>query len=301
MRARCCIRGWRGPGTIEWRERSPWSLFHAVPLPYVVIGNANLTYAFGASTAFVTVAAAVAWALRPRDVGQLIALFLLASLAFLSHVGVFPVLLTTLVGAAALYWLVGGPPLRVPARGILAAAVLASVFSVVTYYGQFAEVYKSLDRVRSRSAANGAATTGDASVEGAARQTIPLHHRARTVASLALRAFGWPVVVLGAVGLWHLWKTRGRDRLTLALAAAMATYLIFVGFAAATPVEPRFQKYSDEFIDRVNYATTPVAVVLAGRAAGWAWRAGLAPRVGAAILLAAATVIGARAWLSWLA
>lgn len=275
-------------------------LFHLVPLPYVVIGNANLTYAFGQSAAFVTLAAAVGWAPRLRQVGRLSALFMLASVAFLSHVGVFPVLLTTLVVAACLYWLAGGASLRAPAVGILAATILAAVFSVVTYYGQFGEVYKSLDRVRSRTTANGAQSESPAA-ETPLRQTIPLHQRARTVASLAVRAFAWPVVVLGAAGLWHVWKSRERDRLTLALAAAMVTYVIFVGFAAATPVEPRFQKYSDEFINRVNYATIPVAVVLAGRAAGWAWRAGLLPRIAAAILLAAGGAVGCRAWLSWLA
>ena len=99
-------------------------LFHLVPLPYVVIGNANLTYAFGASIAIATMMAATLLPLRSRDVLQLAVLFLLASLAFLSHVGVFPLLLAALAASAVLYRWRGGPELRAPSRAVFLAALL---------------------------------------------------------------------------------------------------------------------------------------------------------------------------------
>ena len=106
-------------------------LFHLVPLPYIVIGNANLTYAFGGSVATATMVAATLLPLRSRDVLQLAVLFLLASLAFLSHVGVFPLLLAALVASAVLYRWRGGATLRAPSRAVFLAAMLAAVFSVV--------------------------------------------------------------------------------------------------------------------------------------------------------------------------
>jgi hypothetical protein len=276
-------------------------LFHLVPLPYVVIGNANLTYAFGQSAAFVTLAAAAMWALQMRYPAQLAALFLLAALAFLSHVGVFPVLMTTLVAIAILYRARGGAALGPPARGVFIATVAAAVFSVVTYYGQFGEAYKSLDRVRGRSTATAEPTPGTTTTDATpAPARIPLHVRARTAGMLAARAFGWPVVLLAVAGVWQVWTTGARDRLTLVLIGLAVTYLIFVGFAAATPVEPRFQKYSDEFINRVNYATIPLVVILAGRAVSHGWRAGVVPRLAVAALMAVAAVTGVQHWISWL-
>jgi hypothetical protein len=115
-------------------------LFHLVPLPYVILGNANLTYAFGQSMAFMALAAATVWRLRLRDVAQFAGLLMLATVAFLSHVGVFPILLATLIAVAAVYRLLGGTGLRAPARVVLLAAALAAIVSVVSYYGRVGEV-----------------------------------------------------------------------------------------------------------------------------------------------------------------
>lgn len=289
----------------RWNDRPAGALavvlFHLVPVPYIVIGNANLTYAFGQAAAFVTITAAVAWALEGRHVGQIAALFLLASVAFLSHVGVFPVLMTALVTSAVLYWVLGGPPLRAPARNVLVATLLAAAFSVVAYYGQFGEVYKSLDRVRGRTPAVAAPDPDTtAAAPGEQRRTIPLRERTVTAVKLALRDFGWPSILLALAGAWDVARGRRRDRLTLALTAMALTYAIFVAFAAWTPVEPRFLKYSDEFIDRVNYATIPLVVVLAARAVSRAWHAGVAGRLASATLVGAAAIIGVRHWAAWL-
>ena len=119
-------------------------LFNLVPLPYWLVGNANQTNAFGQSVALVTAIAAAIWPLRPRQFGQLAGLFLLASLAFLSHVSSFALLFATLVAMALVYRWLGGPTLHPTARSVLVIAILAAVFSVVTYYGHFREVYSRL-------------------------------------------------------------------------------------------------------------------------------------------------------------
>ena len=276
-------------------------LFHVVPLPYIVIGNANLTYAFGQSAAFVTLAAVALSGLHRHRAIKVGALTLLAALAFLSHVGVFPVLLMTLLLAAALFRAVGGEAMRALAGGVFIAAAAAAVFSVVTYYGQFGEVYRSLDRVTGRTSAASTTHAAETAATGSTTPaaTIPLAQRAATVAMLAARAFGWPVLVLAAAGTWQVWRRSARDRLTLILAAGAVTYAVFVAFAALTPVEPRFQKYSDEFIDRMNYAAVPLIVVAAGRAASLAWHAGAAPRIIAVLLLSAAAVKGVQHWNAW--
>src|SRR4029453_15971722 len=53
---------WVGP---SWDDRVAGALsvvlFHLVPLPYFVLGNANLTNAFGASVSLVTMVAATIW------------------------------------------------------------------------------------------------------------------------------------------------------------------------------------------------------------------------------------------------
>ncbi len=147
-------------------------LFHLVPLPYVVIGNANLTYAFGASIAIATMMAATLLPLRSRDVLQLAVLFLLASLAFLSHVGVFPLLLAALAASAVLYRWRGGPELRAPSRAVFLAAIVAAVFSVVVYYGQFGEAYETLNRVRARGATAQAPGSDPGTVRGSDPGTV---------------------------------------------------------------------------------------------------------------------------------
>jgi hypothetical protein len=285
------------------------ALFHLLPLPYVVIGNANLTYAFGQSAAFVTLAAATAWPLRPRNVGLWAAVFLLGTLAFLSHVGIFPLLLVTLVALAALYHWRGGPLLRPAARAVALAATLAAVTSVAVYYGRFGEAYETLDRVRLRAVAGvqraapaeSPAEAAPADERGLEVAGAPLHRRVAGAAALGVRAFGWPIVLLGMVGLGRLWAGGARDRLGLLLIAVGLTGVAFVAFALATPVEARFQRYTDEFIDRVHYSMAPLGVVLAARGGAWVWAGGsLLVRVGAAGLLLWAALVGVQAWLTWI-
>jgi hypothetical protein len=97
-----------------------------------------------------------------------------------------------------------------------------------------------------------------------------------------------------------LWTAGTRDRVTLLAAACGLVYLGFVGFSAIAPIEPRFQRYSEEFISRVNFAVMPVAVVLAARGGVWAWHLHLAARAATIGLFAAALISASRAWLVWI-
>lgn len=296
-----------------WGDRSIGAaavvLYHVVPLPYLVIGNANMTFAFGQSMAVMTMAAAAALSLRSRDVVQWFVLFLVASLAFLSHVAVFPILASTLVAAAVLYWWLGGPTLRAPAYAVFLAAVLAAIVSVVSYYGQFGEAFETLNRVRGRS--TGAAVSAPApdsgahvsAVEPRAVPPTPLSRPVRLGRALTqgVHDVSWPILILAAIGVWRLWVAGARDRLGLALAAWGLAYAAFVLFSVATPVEARFQRYTDEFVSRVNYATLPAVVILAARGAVWGWSAGLVTRIVFAILMLAAVMTGVQKWMGWLA
>ena len=70
-----------------------WSL---IPQWFVVVGNANLTGAFAQSIATASLLTAAILALGARDFLRVAALFVLVSVAFLSHVGTFPLLFAAL-------------------------------------------------------------------------------------------------------------------------------------------------------------------------------------------------------------
>jgi hypothetical protein len=283
-------------------------LFSLVPLSYVIVGNANLTSAFGQSAALVAMAAATTWSLARYRLIQVVALTGLAALAFLSHVHTFPLLLATLLVLAIAYRLWGGATLRTPAVSVAAATIAAAVLSVVVYYGHFGEVYERLERVTRRATAvvAPAAVPRDVSEPGAAAQP-PVERQGRTPPSVrvgralasSVRAVGWPIVVLAAFGAWRVGRDGVRDRLGLALVAWGVAYLAFGAFGSLMPVDERFVRYAAEFVDRVNYATVPAAVILAARGAAWGWRAGILPCAASATLLLAAIGVGARQWLAW--
>jgi hypothetical protein len=272
-------------------------LFQFAPLPFLVIGNANLTYAFGQSVSFVTLAAAAASPLV--TIVQVIGLALLTSLTLLSHVGLVPLVGATLLFMAGLYAWRGAPTLRVPARSVAIAGVLAAIFSVAVYYGHFGESYRSMTRVRMQ---GGVAQPSDATaVQQAPGSASPsLAARAARAVSLAVRAMGWPILILAGVGLWRLRGLTTPDRLTLALAALAAMYALFVGVRVLGPIDVRFQRYADEFIDRVNYAALFGVAILAGAGFATAYRAGLVARL-AAIALGLAAFAGAVVqWSLWM-
>ena len=278
-------------------------LFHFVPLPFVVIGNANLTYAFGQSMGVIALAVAASWTLAARSYLQLAGLTAIVAIALLSHVGLFPLIAAILLALAVLYWIYGGAPLRAPAGSVLLATILAVVLSVTTYYGWFWESYRTLARVRSQPVASvgetpAAATAVTTAMPDPRRRTAAA--RGVRAAALAVDAFGWPLLLLTAVGIWRVVVRGARDRLGLLLVASGAACVLFVGFSSLLPVEPAFERYADEFISRVYYAVMPAVAVLAAEGAVWAWRFGMASRVLGATLVGAAAIAATQAWLLWL-
>lgn len=322
-----------------WRDRLVGALgvalFHLVPIAYVVVGHANLTNAFGQSVALVTMLTVVLWVDRPSHVGRLTVLTLLATLGLLSHVGTMVILLSTLLAAALVFFWKGGPDLRGAAQCVLAAAILAVGLATVLYYGHFREVYaEQLGRAfagitgpstqqnapaagaggaavhvaeagqRPRAAgvdaeASPSAAPGDRPRLG--RTFIPLHLRAADAVVQTIANTGWPMILLGAVGIWQVWRRGARDRLALVLAAWALVWLVLVASAVVVPVDRRYQQDAWEFIARVEHTASPAAVVLAACGAAWAWRAGGGLRIAAAVLLLGALGVGVRAWAGWLA
>lgn len=283
----------------QWRDRLAgalavvlWSL---VPQWFVVVGNANLTGAFAQSIATATLLSAPILVPGRRNVWHAVALFALAAVGFLSHVGTFPLLAVALMMAAALVWWRGEPAERAAAGWLAAITVAAAIFSVATYYGHFAEVYRSLDRVTGRAAVE---QRGPAPATTPA--TPPVWTRTVTAAGLAVRAVGWPLTLLVVIGSWRVFVTRQRDRLTLTLLAWVGTCAVFLAFGALAPVEPRFYRYTVEFIGRVVYATWPAAILAAGAGGAWAWRAGGWRRLVGAALVLGALAVGALRWRGWI-
>ncbi|HVL68729.1 MAG TPA: hypothetical protein VM364_15810 [Vicinamibacterales bacterium] len=266
-------------------------LYHLAPLPYVVIGNANLTYAFGQSLSVVAFALATLLTFAGRNLMAAAALWAVASLAFLSHVGVFPLLAVALLLLGLMYWTARGD-LRVSGTVLLVVTATAAVFSVAVYYAHFPEVYDTIGRVTSPQSAASAS-------QAPAAAPLPVSARATRAVSLGLTALGGPLILLAFAGA--VLAGRGaRDRLALALAAWGGSFVVFVLFRVGAPVDATLQRYADEFIERVYYATLPAVAVLAGLAVSWGWRSRPALRLAAAGLILSAAAVGVSRWISWI-
>jgi hypothetical protein len=273
-------------------------LVSVVPISAWVVGNANLTNAFGESIALATVAVVVIWSNRQWSIAYTIAWTALASLAFLSHVSTAATLLATLVALALLYLARGGSQLRPAGRALLIAVLLAGTFSTAIYYGHFGDVYRGAMRVREATAVD--RSTGPASGQPVQRDVSAGSVAVRTARALRLAAqsVGWPILILAVVGVWHVRRDQRRDALGLAVIAWSVTFALFLGVALMR-MGPQFERYSLEFVGRVVYATCPALVVLAAHGAMAAWRAGSARRAAAAGILLWALIDGAREWAQW--
>ena len=285
------VRAWRLPAAGVWAV----VLFHLVPLPYVVVGNGNLTNAFGQSAALVTMAAAMLWLPRPGQLARLLALTLLATLAFCSHISTLALLGAGLAALAAWLAMAGGMARRRAAAGVIAAAVLALGLSVVAYYGHFSDVFlQAATRVTDVDA-------GRSELAG----TPGLLSRAWVAVRETIDKLGWPAIALAAVGAWHLARARPRDELTAGVLAWASVWIVFVLVTVATRVDLEYERYAVEFLGRVNLATYPAVVLLAARAASAPWSpdaAGRTPLVkrGAVLaLVSAAAWVGVTTWLAW--
>lgn len=277
--------------------------FALVPLPYVIVGNGNLTNAFAQSMGLATVAAATLWPLARRPLVEVGALTLVATLALASHVSTFVLLPPLLVAVAVCFRLIGGPSVSAPARWVAVAAVLATLLATAGYYGHFGETYRNALRIRAQST-----TTADASpAAGQARDerapatpAVSLASRATSALGHTRTALGWPLLLLAALGAWRTWREGARDRLTAAVVAWGALYAGLFVAGLFTRVDAQFERYSVEFMGRVDLATYPAIALLAARGATWGWRAGWLGRFAAAALGLGAFRVGLDAWLGWL-
>ena len=285
-------------------------LFHLLPLPYAVIGNANLTNAFGQSAALVTMVAAIGWPLKPRGALALAGLIVLTSLAFLSHVGTLAFLLPTLLILAALFLVVGGRARRKPALQVLAATGLALALAVALYYGHFGSVYRPhVEKARSAVAETFGMRSAPVSpaVESTRQEPrspavrkAPLELGVRGALRQTWFSIGWPIILLALAGAWSLAVRRQVDALVIGLGAWFTASLIFLGWSALRTVDPLYVQDAWEFIGRVELAMSPAAAVLAARGAAWGWRAGPVSRAAAVLLVAAAVRVAAGALGAWI-
>ena len=191
------------------------ALFSVVPLAFWFIGNANLPNAFGQAVALIAVATAVLLPLQPRQPAHWVLLVAIISLALLSHIGTFAILVATLFALAALYWLLGGPALRGAAVRLLAATVVAVAVAVASYYGHFGDVYQRALKVRADAASTAPPVTAGAKTVAVS----PLHERVYDALFLTKEAIGVPVILLAAIGAASFWAGHVRDRLALAVIA----------------------------------------------------------------------------------
>jgi hypothetical protein len=268
-------------------------LYQLLPLSFGMQGNGNLVNCFGQSVAVVAMALVSNWSLAPRRIAQLAALTVVIAGAFLAHVSVVSSLLATLLVLSVLYWRTG-PPLRSQSRVIITATFLAMVLAAGLYYGRwdhFGNAYLSLKRTTQAAAPATAPTPGVLQLQASSRPVLGLK---QIVSDL-----GWPILTLGIFGVWRLWVRRSLDRLVLAVAAWEIAFAAYFAFGVLAPTSEWYLRYTLEFISRANYAAAPAAVILAGAAGSWAWRAGVGPRIAAGGLLLWAAASGASSWSGW--
>ncbi len=267
------------------------TLYACVPRTFEIVGNANMTNAFGQSMAVAVLVAATAWTLSVGRWRTWIGFTTLLAAALLCHISTFTTLGAILGVLSLLYWFVAQPPLRREAVAIATALVVAAIVAVVLYYGHFGEAYQSALRVR--------AAPVEAVADAVAPQTASLAVKIRDAARLSIMAVGWPMVLLAVAGVL-VWIRRGwRDRLGMAVAALAITFVVFMTGFLAMPVDQSFHRYAVEFVSRITLATYPVMVLWAGVGAVWLWDRGVVGRVAAAGLLLAASRIAVMEWLGW--
>jgi hypothetical protein len=274
------------------------SLFHFVPRTYEIVGNANLTNAFGQSLALGVLAAAVLWPLGRVSWRSVSAFTVITACALLSHISVLTTLGVILMSLALLYWWRGGPALRAPASIIVTGLAAATLLSVVLYYGHFGDAYRSAMRVRAAAPAADTAPSSTAASQNSGQPTVTA--KVMEAGRLTVAAIGLPIFLL-SLGGYVPFLARGiGDRLSLAVLALLITLVALTGAVVLTPVERSFQRDAAEFITPITHAPNPAAINLAGAGAAAAWRAGWAGRLAGTALMVAAAHVGFTCWIGWL-
>ena len=267
-------------------------LYALVPRTFEIVGNANMTNAFGQSVALAVLTAATLWALSWGRWTLWAGFTALLAFALLCHISTF-MLLGAIVGVlTVLYWVAGDQTLRSHALSTGTALIVAAALAIALYYAHFGDAYRSAAKVRAAPAATSA--TGSPVAPAAFPKKVA------DAARLSVQAVGWPIALLAVPGVW-VWRRRGwRDRLGLAVSALAITFGLFTLVVVLSPVNQSFQRYAAEFISRVTLATYPAMVIWAALGAVWAWRTGPAGRLAGGALMVAACVVGFDAWVEWI-
>jgi hypothetical protein len=288
------------------------ALFSLVPVSYAIIGNANMTNAFGQAVSIVTVALIGIEGDRLRRAWPFIGVAAVATLGLISHISTLVLLTATLLAIALLFWRFGGHPLRASSRAVVLVAVVGLVLGTAIYWGHFGEVYR-IQFARARAAISSTAV-GPAAARGTdrpvaqgpgaesparSRPNLSLPARLGQAFEQTLFSIGWPIFLLALVGAWRWWADGGGGRLDLIVAAWLLVWSAFLLASVVSPGNRTYQQDAYEFIGRLDHATMPAAVLLAARGAAWGWRAGVAPRAVSVALLLAAVATGVRAWAAW--
>jgi hypothetical protein len=260
-------------------------LYSVAPTTFEIVGNANLTNAFGQSVSLAALVGATAWPLARGHWRAWIALTLLIAGGLLCHISTLMLLGAILSVLCALYWVAGRPPLKTEAWRLAGSLAVAGILAVLLYYGHFGEAFRSASQVPAATAAG---------------MQVSLPTRMADAVRLLIRSVGWPLLVLAIPGAIVWWRRGWRDRLGLALAALAITCVAITAVTALTPVQQAFYRYALEFITRVTLATYPAMIVWAALGAVWAWRRQGAARLGAVLLVGAAVLVGGDAWMNWM-
>ena len=290
------------------------ALFSLVPVSYGIIGNANLTNAFGQAVSIVTIAVLDDPGRAPAPPGGAspAVVAVLATLGLLCHISTLVLLPSTLTVVAVLFWRFGGQPLRArPARSSSWSRWRSSP-STAIYWGHFGDVYRvQFERLRA------AVVRRSTAPETAPRGGVPAATRRKPRIGTADARFPWtggrgrPSIRRPAAsgGRSSCWRSSGRGAPSLKADAAASTssiaawtivWFVFVTASVLSPGNKSYQQDAYEFIGRVVHATLPAAVLLAARGAAWGWRAGTSFRLASVALLGWAVFTGIRAWGGWI-
>ena len=275
--------------------------YNLAPLPYTMLGNANLTNMFGQSVALVVMAAAVLWNLDLRRLVPFVVFTALVTWAFSSHVSTITMLLATLGALAVLYFWRGDQNQRRAAIAIAVACVAALALSWLIFYQHFSdEISAAFTRMFS-----GGSSTTPATAEEAARGYMSVPDRVKNLFAQAGREGGWPILILASIGAWSIWRRGIRDRLVSALIAWAAMWLVFSTSSVFSRLDQEYVRYVTEFLGRINLAVLPLVAILAGRgaAAGWSEEtpatARTLLRTVSVVLIAWAVVVAVQSILGW--
>jgi hypothetical protein len=256
------------------------AIYHLIPVELGVLTTGNLTNAFAQSVAVAALALMAATPLRLERPGWTVLLAMALAVSYLSHTSTLAILFTATVTTAALFRWRGGPALRSPAAAIAIATTGAALLAIAVYYAHFMDTYRAEfarigHETATASAAAGGRTIGD---------------RLRLVPYSLSIYLGAPILLFAVLGAVELARTRGTDRLTLALTGWILSCLAFLVIGILTPVDMRHY-----------LAAVPAVAIAAGYGAAWSWSEGWPQqralwRVAAAVFLAGAISAAFHRW-----